>query len=342
MAVPLALAVLALGLSGCGKSEPSGPSFGFNEAWPLHLDEVALSAAGGADTDRLVLAWNRVETHRGRFDWRGPDRAYRTMLAHGVRPLFVVTSAPCWAQSYIGVCLGAGPPSFSPGAAQIDDFADFVAGAARRYPRAEGLEIWNEPNLPKFWRPRPDPELYGRLLRAAADAVHASGSSVPVVSGGLSPVARTNGGKIDYASFLRRMNAAGGIGAADAIGFHPYPPHDQPIATDAAVGDVDALVSRARGTLAGVGEAEKPIWVTETGVSTSGPAAFTPAEQASVLGQIYDHLAATANVPVVIFHRFLDQPLGPRDWESGAGVVSTRAAPKPAYCALAQARGVSC
>ena len=35
---------------------------------------------------------------------------------------------------------------------------------AQRYPEAAAIEIWNEPNVHWFWRPRPDPARYTELL----------------------------------------------------------------------------------------------------------------------------------------------------------------------------------
>ena len=47
----------------------------------------------------------------------------------------------------------------------------FVKAAVSRYPNVRAIEIWNEPNLARFWSPAADPVRYATILKEAHDAV---------------------------------------------------------------------------------------------------------------------------------------------------------------------------
>jgi len=58
--------------------------------------------------------------------------------------------------------------------------------------------------------------------------------------------------------------------------------------------------------------------------------------------RIYDLFRRVADVPVLVFHRFSDQPGDSGDKEEGYGVITSDAHPKPAYCAMAAVRERPC
>ena len=72
----------------------------------------------------------------------------------------------------------------------------------RRLPQMLALEVWNEPNLPRFFAPQPSPALYSRLLRAADRAARLSGVPVTILTGGLTASASRAGGGIPAPRFL--------------------------------------------------------------------------------------------------------------------------------------------
>jgi hypothetical protein len=259
------------------------------------------------------------------------------MLSRGIRPLFVLVSAPCWAQRRPGKCR-RDPKRGNPTPNHYDDYADFAAAAAARYPRAVGFEIWNEPNWRRFWGGRPDAGDYAALLKRAAAAIHRARPSARVVSGGLSPHGSDRGrDAIGYSRFVAQLYERAAIkGVVDAIGVHPYPSvrfGEGPVdAMRAKMGNIWQVMRRH-------GDADRPMWVTETGISTAGNQDYSQAQQAATLVDLYNTFRRIRNVPVVVVHRFMDDPGGPRQ-EPGFGVLTTRGHPKKAYCALAARRGV--
>ena len=83
--------------------------------------------------------------------------------------------------------------------------------------------------------------------------------------------------------------------------------------------------------------------MTETGVSNNGDESFNPDQQADALAKMYTLFRRIAHpIPVVVFHRFIDQPGSPRIKEQGYGVINGNGSPKPAYCAVAAARDKPC
>ncbi len=83
-------------------------------------------------------------------------------------------------------------------------------------------------------------------------------------------------------------------------------------------------------------DGKTPIAVTEVGVKTAGPEAYTPKQQAKALVDIYRLFRRIRGVPMVLIHSFAETP--GVSW----GVVTEQGNPKRAYCRLAKLRGSSC
>jgi beta-xylosidase len=117
----------------------------------------------------------------------------------------------------------------------------------------EAVKIWNEPNNKSHWDFEVDPDwsIFARMANATASAVHAVAPGVKVVLGGISPI---------DASFMTRMKDFGVLDAVDVVAVHGFPLdwnhwqiHEWPSKLD----EIRAVT-------------DKPIWVTEAGVSSFG------------------------------------------------------------------------
>ncbi|HEX2128034.1 MAG TPA: hypothetical protein VHF58_02335 [Solirubrobacterales bacterium] len=318
------------------------PMFGFNDDWHQRMaratNEDALTVLDrlddvGADTVRIAVYWNSVEQDRGEFQWTESDLLDVIFEVSGIRPLWVVLGAPCWAQE--GTCRGGVAP---PAPTHVDEYGRFAAEVASRYPRSAGIEIWNEPNYPRFWGDaRPDPDRYGAMLTTAAAQIRQAVPSMPVVSGGLAPYADTDPSAIGYRAYLERLYVLGAAQHADAIGIHPYPlvgPNQD------YIGDVRIQLGRIQIEMQKAGDSA-PMWATEFGVSTTGPNAFPAEAQGPALAQLYDTFRHTERIDLAIIHRLIDAPhLGGN--EAGFGILDDELEPKPAFCSVAQVRGLPC
>ena len=343
LAALLVAAAIGVGCGGDDAPEPAPlpepPIFGFNEQLTAETADNELLAASGASFVRTPLNWAAIEQTEGEPDFSGPDAIAEALAEIGLRPFWVVTGAPCWAAAR--PCTRP-EPGLAPAPDRFDEYASFAVEVAERYPESIGIEVWNEPNIPNFWRPEPDPAAYRALLSLTADEVHDSGSEVPVVMAGPSPtterLAAEDPLKIEFTSFIRAIMGGPEPPAVDAIGAHPYSLLQRdadPI--DESIRLFEEARKAARAVAPGV-----PIWVTEVGLTTAGRHAVSPQQQASGLERIVEYLVE-AGVPVIALHRFFDQVDPPFAFEEGFGVVAEdRSTPKPAFCAPAEALGADC
>jgi hypothetical protein len=344
IAVAAGLAALVLAGPAAAPAGAQSPHFGFNDNWHLHQNALDQAAVAGSDTIRTGMYWAGVEYKRDDYYWDLYDQLYTRMLSLGMRPLFVVTNAPCWAAVSERACKRGRKSDLSqpPAPSEYDEWAEFVGLVAQRYPQAIAMEIWNEPNLSHFWYPRPKPTRYSEVLRSAAESIHAANPAMPVLSGGLVPTRHESRSKLGFKRFLKRVYNSGAAHLADGIGFHPYPAFWQR-ATPRVITKLGALMASVREIMSANGDGATDIWVTEVGLSTTGrPSGFSESQQAEGLREIYRALSQTPGVPTVIVHRFFDQGGGARNWETGLGVVSGNGVRKQAYCALAAERGAPC
>src|SRR5918992_3513885 len=153
--------------------------FGYNDDWVQQITKLDTLAGSSADIARTGLFWDAVQpTSVNVRAWATFDVLYSQMLARGIRPLFILYAAPCWAQA--GSCRQGAHPSPE----YYDELGDFAARAAQRYPQAAGIEVWNEPNYEIYWGGTPDPESYGEMLKAVVPKIKAANPSMPVVTAG--------------------------------------------------------------------------------------------------------------------------------------------------------------
>ena len=285
---PLGLLLSALVLAGgllAASERPTPAASAATSPTPLRfglVDNRLMSASGSAlDADladdtslgvtavREQLSWASVEPSPGVYNWGPFDRIVQAAAAHHVFVLAVVDFTPGWATP-------PGCTSWRCAPRYPQEFAAFAGTAAARYGSAVGAwEVWNEPNTPAFWAPKPDPGAYAQLLKLTAAAVHAAAPGATVVSGGLAPEAN-DGDNIDPRTFLSAVCADGALSAVDAVGLHPYsfpvPPDYQ--APWNAWQQMAATPVSVLGVLQSCGAGSLPIWITEYGAPTNGPGAM--------------------------------------------------------------------
>ena len=325
-------------------------AFGFN-ANPVATGFISaqrmadLAANAGATMHRVGVEWRWVERNPDEYSFGNTDALYNALLARGIKPLFVITHAPWWTwdegvecDQFTQDCL------YPPNARAIDQWKEFVALLAVRYPEAAGLEIWNEPNLAVWFKPFANAPRYAGMLASAYDAIKAANPDMKVISAGLSNTPVRANGNVDYPSFLDAVYRHGGLGKMDAVGFHPYPG----ATTATAVAD---NLRRLRQVKANRGDSATPLWMTELGLSTTGDlptGGYTEEEQATGLTAVYNLLSSAKDVEVAIFHTLMDsrdttvelaEGADPFSIHVGYGLLHRDLKPKPAYCALAALRG---
>jgi polysaccharide biosynthesis protein PslG len=303
--------------------------------------DAELTKRVGANVVRVSFDWRWAEPQKDQYGFTPYDQIYNAMLAKGVRPMFTLLFSPWWTWDEGVTCdQWREDCTYPPAPEHYAELQEIAGMLAKRYPQAAGIEIWNEPNLTWFWKPRPDPRRYTELLKQAYRGIKAANPAMPVAAGGFSNNQVTADGHISLADFTRAVYENGGKDYMDAIAFHPYP---------WALDDQKVLKSFAdvRGVREAFGDGQKPLWVTETGVSTTGTDSrfvFSEQQQADRLVSLYRTIKAMPDVGMIFIHTLIESGTDPLNFGVGYGVLHRDLRPKPAYCALARERasGYTC
>jgi hypothetical protein len=210
--------------------------------------------------------WAYYEPEKGAFYWDHPDTVIEHARAQGLTVVARLGLVPDWARP---------DPELQPtpltylDEAHYPDFADFAAAFVSRYRgQVAHVVVWNEPNLSFEWGQRPvNPESYARLLEAVYPRVKAANPQVQVLAGALAPTLAPPGHAegMDDLTYLERMYRAGAADDFDALAAHTYghkfPPGDPPAADKINFRRVELL----RQLMVDHGDADKPVYITETG-----------------------------------------------------------------------------
>lgn len=334
---------------------PGKRLFGFHESayeysehgWNAR-DVAAVAKGGGANTLRFTIDWLFVEPTRDVWDetrWNHHKRIYDAALAAGIRPHITVSTAPTWARDGLLPSLcgpGARPCEYPPSRAMNGEWVEFVREVARRFPRAGAIEIWNEPNLDEYYKPAPDPQRYAELVALAYPAIKAAAPRVNVLAGANAPAQDFEydslGTKTDWPieDFMRAAYASSPSikGNMDGISYHYLWPA-RGYGKGSRFADLVQDVRKVRNEF---GDRGMGLWMSEFGLTTTGPYAVSHKEQADGLIRIYRRLMSMKDSRELIIHTLADRIETPRsERDYGYGLISSfdPFVPKPAYCAFA-------
>jgi polysaccharide biosynthesis protein PslG len=364
VAVLVLLGSLALG-PGTAQASATTPPWGFHDfiwwpqQWyptsPLSTDQVVqASAADGATIDRLVVGWSWVEPQNGVYSWQSVDGQYRAVAAANVRPVVTVYGAPAWATegglSCTDCAMRPDPTHYPDWQSFVQTLIQHLSSLDAQYPGFQGakaLEVWNEPNIRRFFYPSPDAAAFVQLLKGARKAATATHFTQPIVSGGLAPITSTVGGqKIATDAYLNQMYKRKFQPYVDGIGIHPYPNGSTSVVAGmntAAHYGIDTLDAIRRQK----GDAHH-FWITEVGVSSlacsvpdcSGshdPLAGVGSDtaQGNAVVDMYRSVATRPVDAFIIFDFEASDP--PNTGFSDYGVVDTSGGsivPKQSFCIL--------
>jgi hypothetical protein len=327
---------------------PAGKEFGFRGLFHLHdispRSNAELIEVAGGNAARMPMSWWGLEPSRDTWHeniWAAYDRTYDAMVAAGITPHFTIEGAPPWARD-LGLpqlCLDAEFCTYPPARSELHEWDEFVTEVATRFPRAT-IEIWNEPNFIGAWRSGPDPERYAQLQAHAYDAAKRVDPSIQVLSGGLGESLKPN--SLSLREFLDRAYAATPSlkGHMDALNFHTYP--GPRLGEDS---EFAATLQDVREVRALHGDTATPLYVSETGYTTTGPSAVSQREQSHRLLRTVSKLLSMSDVSGVLVNTLIERPEYPADdHERGFGLLHYSTAepfrPKVAYCDLVRANGL--
>jgi hypothetical protein len=308
-------------------------------------DEYDVMGAGGVGSVRVVVPWAYVQPQaNGPFHWAHTDQVVGDAAAAGIQTVPVLLSSPSWAvhcKSDGRSCLRT-PPVGSP--AQLARWTRFVNAAVDRYgPSGEfwaenpdvpytpvsSWQIWNEPNLPVYWKPRPSPKEYAKLLSASASAIRSRDPGAEIVLAGLTG---DGGGPkaVTGWSYLSKLYKQHTKRLFDAVAIHPY--------DSSAAGTIDE-VKRMASTIGRHHDSAK-LWVTEIGWSSdaAGSTVSTGLRgQARRLKEAFSSFVAKRqawDLERVFWFSWRDTPNGEDEvcsWCGHSGLFTGALIPKPSW-----------
>ena len=304
-------------------TEPGNP---FTSEWDL-------MRSSGVETVRTAFDWREAQpVEGGPVNFAAMDAVVTAAAARGLPVLPVVHRTPAWAAAHPEQGSAATPRGTAA-------FTAFLGALVGRYgpngslwaeqpglPRTpiRDWQIWNEPNLTRYWSSQPFAKPYVKLLRASRKALRAADPGSRTILAGL-----PNESWIA----LRKVYRAGGRGAFDAVALHPYTGRPK---------NVIKLIEFARREMRRFHDGRKPVWLTElswpaSAGKTSGPPGFVTTErgQASRLEAALKLLARARKrlrIGRVVWYTWLSREGGASafDWsglrrERGDRLVSARA-----------------
>ena len=350
-AAATALALLALAI-GCGDDDdgegrrsapPSAvaavPFFGVVAEDVLAGDAayrrrtLARQRAAGVRMIRQTFHWDRIESAPGEYDFAEYD-TYMTALSSAGMDVLPILFTPPGFRAKGGGARGTYPPD------DPEDMGAFAARLVRRYgpdgdfwaehpelPKhpIRAWQVWNEPNLPVYWPTGPNPEQYVELLTSVGKAIKRADPGASVVSAGLSESRQG----IPFADFVKGMFDAGAGDTIDVFALHAFA-HD----TAASV----AAVETTRKLLTELGS-HAPIWITEIGWASGGPASpFTvgaqgQAERIRATLESFHRRREELGLHGVVYFSWRDAPVyeGGQDFFGlHTGLLDIEGLPKPA------------
>ena len=298
----------------------------------------------GARVTRVDVLWSDIAPTRPANEDDPNDPAYKFsrldqilggMAVRNIVPILSVYSAPAWATGGKRPIDGRQYNAAMPEPAM---YGRFLGVLARRYngslsspyyvvaPRARHFEIWNEPNLSRYFTPQFDargrsvaPRNYMRLVGAAYPRIKAANPRAVVIIGAGGPKSTTKKrGPIDVPGhgallWIQAIRANKSLGRFDAFSQHIYPAQ-APKTTRVVMPNWASIPTILREM-----DRIRPgmrLYITEAGYTTKRTpirtVSVTVAQQAQYMRDIFNlRSVKSARVPVVIWFNLQDNALWP-------------------------------
>jgi hypothetical protein len=301
--------------------------------------ELDALQAAGARWVRLSMSWGWSESKKGQYDQdylNQVESVVQKAQARGMKVLFVTDGSPYWANPN-----GVGYPPNDP-----RDYAVWLTYVVERYKQySPAWEVWNEPNLGRFWGGAPNAAEYVALLKVSYAAIKAVDPDAIVVSAGLGQ----GGGALEPTQYLKDMYAAGAKGYFDKLGFHPYCAKYSPDTwwSDYPYGTFMVTERGIRPVMVANGDGDKQIWLTEMGYSTYlqadgsvGKYGVDEATQAAYLARAYEKVRDEwPFVDIMFWYNARNDGTDITSFGQNTGLMTFDYQAKPALVAYGQTSG---
>jgi polysaccharide biosynthesis protein PslG len=230
--------------------------------------QLSTQASARVRLIRQSFDWRAIETSPGVYDLRFYDRYVLNLAARGIRVLPILFNAPSFHNGTTRT-----RPTFPP--RSNSSMARFAQVLVRRYgpqgtlwaqnPGAPKLaigawQIWNEPNLPVYWRGRPNARSYAKMVSTVGGAIRKVDRRAEIVSAGLPP--STQRGAVRLTKYITQLYRARLGRSISSLAINAYARNSR---------ELGRLLKSVRKLINRRGGRRDKLWITELGWATSGP-----------------------------------------------------------------------
>jgi hypothetical protein len=273
VAIALATWCVALALP----ASPAGAAvrsefYGITQTATLDEQDMQGMRAARVHANRFLVNWGAIEPRQGDFRWESTDRFIGELSSQGIRAYPSVWGNPDWlagssstppvggpkAQQRWRIFLKALVARYGPDGTYWRTYYHQRFGATAAELPVTSWQIWNEPNLKKYFAPYPSPGQYARLLQISYPTIKSMEPQAQVSLAGMPGV-----GDVTAWDFLKKLYGYPGIrGDFDAVALHPYA---------ASVSTVRSQIQKTRTVMSGHADAATPLWISEIAWGSAPP-----------------------------------------------------------------------
>ncbi|MEA2348315.1 MAG: polysaccharide biosynthesis protein PslG [Thermoleophilaceae bacterium] len=313
--------------------------------------EIQRMQQGHVDLIRTTFDWLYIEpTQNGGFNFSETDKLMTAASAgRKIEVLPILASSPTW----ISPKMPGDPPL---GGFELGRWNNYVKALIARYgpkgsfwPAHPNLsfnpitawQVWNEPNLKSFWtNQHPDAKEYAAFLKTTSSTIRSADNKAEVVLAGMPEREDAPRSMADFLEDLYKVK--GFTKSIDVVAMHPFAEDEKGI-----IGGI----KRIRKILDKHGDKKLPLWITEVGFASTGPASpFTQNEngQAKLLTKSFkaiDKEAKKSSVEKAVWYSWRDldkqPPTNPgfNSWQTYTGLFTFSGKPKKSWKAYTKVLG---
>jgi hypothetical protein len=236
----------------------------------LDSGDLARMHKGNVTNARFTFFWQKIEPNRGSYLWGPTDKLVGDLASRGIESLPTVYGTPSWAAKSDATApvrsrkqrrgwktfLEALVARYGPGGDYWTDPSLYPLQHPASPPvPLRSWQVWNEPTIPSYYKPKPSVKGYTKLLRISHKAIKTGDPSAKVILAGLFGYAYKP--RFYAWHFLSRLYRKHGIKRDfDAVNLHPYGPK---------VFYVADQIKRTRRAMKRHGDRHTKVWISEIG-----------------------------------------------------------------------------
>jgi hypothetical protein len=340
----LALVLLAALVVPSAASATRTEFYGIVQTATLDNQDIQGMLSARVRTTRFILNWGWVQPTQSAFKWKSSDEFIGALAAHGIRAVPSVWGNPGWlagsgstpplygdkAENAWRALLRALVSRYGPGGAYWNGPYHQQFGTHAEALPVQSWEIWNEPNLKKFFAPYPSPGNYARLVQISAGAIRSKAPGAKIVLAGMPGF-----GDVTAWDFLKQFYAVPNIkNYFDAAALHPYA---------STISTMQTEIQNVRNVMKSHADGTTPLWITEIAWGSAPPDSFGinkgPAGQATFLKRAFKLVLAHRtkwNIQRLFWYHWRDPKTSRAacSFCGSAGLLKFDRTPKPAYSAF--------